>query len=120
MELNHDVGTYLAGKPPAAVELFLQFRSLVLAAGECEERVHRTEVAWADRRVFAAAFILSGRLEVAIDLLRQVVHPALLAAFPTTRTVYTHRFTFTSADQLDGDIEAWLVEAHDTVGPGTR
>ena len=118
--MTHDVDHYLAGKPPAAVELFRRFRTLVLAAGECEERVHRTEVAWADRRVFASAFIVSGRLEVAIDLLRQVEHPALLQSFPTTRKVYTHRFTFTAADQLDADIEAWLVEAHDDVGPGTR
>jgi hypothetical protein len=118
--VTHDVDAYLAGKPPAAVELFRRFRALVLAAGECEERVHRTEVAWADRRVFAAAFIISGRLEVAIDLLRRVDHPALLQSFPTTRKVYTHRFTFTEPDQLDADIEAWLVEAHDDVGPGTR
>ena len=63
---------------------------------------------------------VSGRLEVAIDLLRQVDHPALLQSFPTTRKVYTHRFTFTSADQLDADIVAWVIEAHDDVGPGTR
>jgi hypothetical protein len=118
--MTHDVDTYLAGKPPAAVELFRRFRALVLAAGECEERVHRTEVAWADRRVFAAAFIISGRLEEAIDLLRQVDHPALLQSFPTTRKVYTHRFTFTEPDQLDADIGAWVIEAHDDVGPGIR
>ena len=118
--MTHDVEAYLAGKPAAAVELFRRFRALVLAAGECEERVHRTEVAWADRRVFAAAFIISGRLEVAIDLLRQVEHPALLQSFPTTRKVYTHRFTFTHAGQLDGDLRAWVIEAHDVVGPGTR
>ncbi|WP_066287301.1 DUF5655 domain-containing protein [Arthrobacter sp. B6] len=118
--MTHDVDSYLAGKPPAAVELFQRFRAMVHAAGECEERVHRTEVAWADRRVFAEAFIISGRLEVAIDLLRQVDHPSLLQSFPTTRKVYTHRFTFTAADQLDADIKAWLVEAHDDVGPGTR
>ncbi|MCU1518924.1 MAG: hypothetical protein JWQ75_3645 [Pseudarthrobacter sp.] len=118
--MTHDAEAYLAGKPPAAVELFRRFRVLVLAAGECEERVYRTEVAWADRRVFAAAFIIAGRLEVAIDLLRQVDHPALLQSFPTTKRVYTHRFSFTSAAQLDADVEAWLVEAHDDVGPGTR
>lgn len=118
--MTHDVEAYLAGKPAAAVELFRRFRALVLAAGECQERVHRTEVAWADRRVFAAAFITSGRLEAAIDLLRQVEHPALLQSLPSTRKVYTHRFTFTEACQLDADIGAWLVEAHDDVGPGTR
>ena len=118
--MNHDVGTYLADKPAAAVELFHTFRRLVLAAGECEERVHPSEVAWADKRVFATAFIKSGRLEIAIDLLRQVDHPALLQAFPTTKRVVTHRLTFNSPEQLDAEIGAWLIEAHDTVGPGTR
>jgi hypothetical protein len=118
--MNHDVETYLAGKPPAAVVLFRHFRSLVLAAGECEERVHRTEVSWAVRRVFASAFIYAERLEVVIDLLRRVDHPALLQAFPTTRKIQTHRFTFTATGQMDAAIEDLLVEAHDNVGPGTR
>jgi hypothetical protein len=118
--VNHDVGSYLAGKPAPAVEFFHAFRQLVLAAGECQERVHPSEVAWADNRVFASAFIKSGRLEIAIDLLRQMDHPLLRASFPTTKKVYTHRFTITGTEQLDDDIRDWLVEAHDTVGPGTR
>ena len=93
--MNHDVGNHLAGKPAAAVELLHAFRRLVLAAGECEERVHPSEVAWADNRAFATAFIKSGRLEVSIDLPRQVDHPALLQAFPTTKRVVTHRLPST-------------------------
>ncbi|MDF9750261.1 hypothetical protein M2428_001705 [Arthrobacter sp. ES3-54] len=34
--MNHDVGTYVAGKPAPAVELFHVFRGLMLAAGQCE------------------------------------------------------------------------------------
>jgi hypothetical protein len=52
--------------------------------------------------------------------LRQVDHPTLRQAFPTTKKVMTHRFTITSGGQLDADFRDWLVEAHDTVGPGTR
>ncbi len=110
--MNHDVGNHLAGKPAAAVELLHAFRRLVLAAGECEERVHPSEVAWADNRAFATAFIKSGRLDVSIDLPRQVDHPALLQAFPTTKRVVTHRLTFNSPEQLDAEIGAWLIEAH--------
>lgn len=117
--MNHDVGAYLAGKPAAAVELFQQFRTMVLETGECEERVHASEVAWADKRVFAAAFIQSGRLEIAIDLLRQVEHPALREGFATTNKVHTHRFKIESPENLDCRTRDWLVEAHDTVGPGT-
>lgn len=118
--MTDDVEAYLAGKPAPAVELFRAFRQLVLDAGDSEERVHPTEVAWAVKRVFAAAFILSGRLEIAIDLLRAVEHPALRQGFATTNKVITHRFKIKSVDQLDDQIRSWLVEAHHTVGPGTR
>lgn len=93
---------------------------MVLEAGECEERAHPSEVAWAGKRVFAAAFLKSGRLEIAIDLLRRVEHPALRESFATTKKVYTHRFRIESPEELDERIRDWLVEAHDTVGPGTR
>ncbi|WP_426998021.1 DUF5655 domain-containing protein [Pseudarthrobacter sp. N5] len=118
--MNHDVGAYLAGKPAAAVELFKRSSTMVLEAGECEERVHPSDLAWADKRVFAAAFIQSGRLGIAIDMLRQVEHPTLLEGFATTKKVYTHRFKIESPEDLDGRIRDWLVEAQDTVGPGTR
>lgn len=118
--MHHDVEAYLAGKPPHAVALFRKFRKMVLDAGDCEERVHPTEVAWADKRVFAAAFILSGRLEIAIDLLRRVEHPTLRQSFATTKKVWTHRFKITVEDELDDEFLGWLIEAYDTVGPGTR
>ncbi|UNK45842.1 DUF5655 domain-containing protein [Arthrobacter sulfonylureivorans] len=116
MELDE----FLANRNPKAVSLFLEFRAIVLSLGPVQERVHRTEVAWADQRVFADAFTLSDRLEVAIHLLRRVEHPQLLQAFPTTRKVMTHRLSITAAGQLDDTIEALLAEALDTVGPGTR
>ncbi|MGG7507306.1 DUF5655 domain-containing protein [Plantibacter sp. YIM 135249] len=111
---------FLSGEPQGAVAMFRGFRDLVLAAGESEERVHPTEVAWARRRVFAAAFLKSGRLEIAIDLLREASHPLLLQAFPTTKKVVTHRLTISDPDQLDDSIAALLDEAWATVGPGTR
>ncbi|MGM0930174.1 MAG: DUF5655 domain-containing protein [Actinomycetota bacterium] len=116
MELDE----FLAGRNPDSVTLFLEFRAMVLSLGPVQERIHRTEVAWADKRVFADAFTISDRLEVAIHLLRRVDHPQLLQAFPTTQKVTTHRLTIRAAGQLDDTIEALLAEAFDTVGPGTR
>jgi hypothetical protein len=113
------VAGYLADQPEGAVALFKEFRAAVLALGPVQERVHRTEVAWADRRVFSVAFILSGRLEVAIDLLRPAEHPQLIQAFPTTAKVLTHRFTITEPEQIDS-LRQLLLEAFETVGPGTR
>lgn len=118
--MNDDVEAYLAGKPAPAVELFRVFRKMVLDTGDCEERVHPSEVAWAVKRVFAAAFIQSGKLEIAISLLRKVEHPTLRQGFATTSKVFTNRFKITSAEQLDDQIQAWLAEARETVGPGTR
>jgi hypothetical protein len=57
---------------------------------------------------------------VAIDLLREAEHPTLLAAFPTTKRVMTHRLRVTDTGQLDASLAALLAEAYAEVGPGTR
>ncbi|MFC0011656.1 hypothetical protein [Devosia nitrariae] len=46
-----DIAEYTAGKRPQAVAPMHRFRDLVLALGDVEERVHRSEVAWARKRV---------------------------------------------------------------------
>lgn len=116
-----EVEAFLAGKREGAVEMFRAYRDLVLAAGDdIEERVHRTEVAWARKRTFTTAFFLAGRLELAIDLLRPIEHPRLLQSFPTTQKVVTSRLSIIALDQLDESIAALVDEAYATVGPGTR
>ncbi len=90
---------------------------MVLALGpDVDERVRRSDVAWARDRVFAAAFVYSTRLEVAIDLQRRIHHPQLREAFPTTDTVTTHRLSIISPDQLDDHIATLLAEAYKTAG----
>jgi hypothetical protein len=102
------------------LELLETFRQAALALPSVEERVHETEVQYAVERIFAAGFVRSHKLELAIDLLREVEHPHLRAAFPTTKKVVTHRFGLPSVDAFDDRIRGWLAEAHETVGPGTR
>jgi len=118
--LMADITAYTVGKNPAAVALLHKVRDKVLALGPIDERVHPSEVAWADKRVFTSAFIVSNRLELAIDLLRIVEHKQLREAFATTKKVTTHRFWFDDAAQLDKAIFEWIAEAYETVGPGTR
>lgn len=111
---------FTATMTPDDLELVEAFRGMALTLPGTMERVHRTEVQFRLDRVFAVAFIKSHRLEIAIDLLREVGHPLLFAAFPTTKKVVTHRLTITDPSQLDDSIGQLLAEAHSTVGPGTR
>lgn len=99
--------------------LLTAFRTHLTRIPDVEERVHRTEVAYARERVFASAYVKSGWLEIAVDLLREADHPLLKVAFATTKKVTTHRFTVGSPDQL-ASLDELFREAADTVGPGTR
>jgi len=75
------VESYLHGKDPAAVKLFHRFQQLVERCGASEPAPRRTIVYWKRKRIFAGAYIERGRLELNIDLLREVEHPCLMAAF---------------------------------------
>jgi Domain of unknown function (DUF5655) len=114
------IESYLDGKDPAAVELFRRFQQLVERCGPAEAAPRRTIVYWKRKRVFAGAYIERGRLELNIDLLREAEHDCLLAAFPTTKRVVTHRLRITDRGELDGSIAVLLAEAYEEVGPGTR
>lgn len=119
--MDESIEVFLAPQKEYAVAMFRAYRDLVLAAGDdIDERVHRTEVAWARKRTFTTAFFLATRLEVAIDLLRPIRHPQLLQSFPTTQRVVTSRLSFTELQQIDETIGALIDEAYATVGPGTR
>jgi hypothetical protein len=114
------VDAYLDGKNPRAVELFRRFEQLVESCGPSEAAPRSSIVYWKRKRVFAGAFVDGRRLELNVDLLREAQHPSLLAAFPTTKRVFTHRLRITDPAQRDEPLAALLQEAYDDVGPGTR
>ena len=114
------VDSYLEGKDPGAAAMFRRFAELAAASGPAQVEPHRTIVHWKRKRVFAAAFVDGRRLELNIDLLREATHPTLLAAFPTTKRVITHRLRINDVSELDDSIAALLREAYEEVGPGTR
>lgn len=99
--------------------LMTTFRELCLDLPDVTEQVNRTEVAYAGRRIFASAFVRSHRLEPAIHLLRQVDHPLLRMAFPTTNRVVTHRLHAETPEEVRSLLPL-IVEAHETVAGGTR
>ncbi|MWB78290.1 hypothetical protein GLS40_09660 [Pseudooceanicola sp. 216_PA32_1] len=115
------VEQYLADKNQDAVPVFMAFRDAALAAGDgVTEKVSRTMVAWKSTRTFATAYVKGKYLECSIDLLREVRHQHLKAAFATTKTVITHRFTLEPDEDVDADMRSWLSEAFRDVGPGAR
>ena len=99
--------------------LLAAFRATCLALPETEERVSRTEAAYAVRRIYASGYVRTHLLELAVHLRHEVPHPLLRQAFATTRTVVTHRLRIETLDEL-ASVADLITEAHDTVGPGTR
>ena len=95
-------------------------REFCAALSDVTEQVHRTELRYLVRRVFTVGFLLAHRLELAIDLTEVVDHPRVVAAFPTTRRVVTHRLSLPRAEDFDDSVRDLIVQAHDEVGPGFR
>ncbi len=107
------------GLDDADLALLVAFRRACVELPGTEERVHRTEVQYAVRRIYASGYVRDHLLELAIHLRHEVGHPLLRQAFETTRTVTTHRLRIESLDEL-ASVVPLLEEAHDTVGPGGR
>ena len=104
------VEAYLEGKSPDGIALFRRFEEMVHRCGPSEPAPRRSIVYWKRNRVFAGAFVEGRRLELNVDLVREVQHAGLIAAFNTTKRVITHRIRVTEADQLDDSLEALVVE----------
>jgi hypothetical protein len=104
------VDEYLADKKPEAVELFHRFAALVEACGPSEVAPRKSIVYWKRERIWAGAFCNGKKLELNIDLLREVDHPRNLAVIPHTKQVLTHRMRITELDQLDDSIAAVVSE----------
>jgi hypothetical protein len=114
------VEAYLEGKDSDLVALFRRFEKMVQSCGPSVVAPRRTVVYWKRNRIFAGAYIERRRLELILDLLREVEHPCLIAAFPTTKKVITNRLRIAEPDQLDDAVAAFVAEAYAEVGPGTR
>ena len=114
------VEAYLEGKSPDGIAFFRRFEEMVHRCGPSEPAPRSSIVYWKRNRVFAGAFVEGRRLELNVDLVREVEHPGLIAVFNTTKRVITHRIRVTEADKLDDSLAALVAEAYEDVGPGFR
>ena len=106
----------LEGNDLAMIEAY---REICRGLSGVEERVNKTDVSYAVKRIFTSAYVKSHWLEIGVDLLREAKHPQLRTAFHTTKKVVTHRLTISTVAQVRS-AEKLIREACETVGPGTR
>lgn len=109
-----------AGLSPADLALLRAYRDMCRGLEGAQEEVHTSAIQYRMRRIFTSAYVKSHWLEIGVDLLREAEHPLLRTSFASTKKVITHRLTLSSVEQLDESVRELLVEARDTVGPGTR
>jgi hypothetical protein len=109
-----------AGVRDDDVERLTVLRDFCTSLPDVTEEVHRTELRYRVRRTFVVGFLLAHRLELAVDLTEEVGHPRLIAAFPTTSHVVTHRLSLPGLDDFDDSVRDLVRRAHAEVGPGFR
>ena len=96
------------------------FRNFCRTLPEVEERIHSTDVTYAGKRSFTSAYIKSHYLEIGIELQRTVTNPKPRTSFSTSKKVTMHRYSLRQIEDFDDSIRDLIVEAAETVGPGTR
>lgn len=100
---------------PGDLALFEAYRAACLELPGVQERVHATEVQFAVDRIFSSGYMKSHHLEIIINLPRTASSPHLRAAFRTTKSIITHRFTIDSEEEL-ATVRDLIREARDSQG----
>lgn len=105
----------VADLPDAVVEMLRAYRDFCRELPGVTERVHRTQVSYHGTRGFTHGFVISGRLELAIQLTEVPAHDRIIATFPVNRRLVGVRLTIRTMDELDesvlGLVERSYVEA---------
>ncbi len=96
------------------------FRDFCQTLPDVEERIHSADVTYARKRSFTSADIKSHYLEIGIELQRTVTNPKPRTSFSTSKKVIMHRYSLRQLEDFDGSIRDLIIEAAETVGPGTR
>lgn len=96
------------------------FRNFCRKLPEVEERIHSADVTYARKRSFTSAYIKSHYVEIGIELQRTVTNPQPRTSFSTSKKVIMHRFSLRQLEDFDDSIRDLILEAAETVGPGTR
>ena len=114
------VDDHRRGKPAEAIELFNRFMAAVQACGPLDVQIlERQIVLHGRRRIFASVRPTAQGLRGHLNLSRRVDDPRFTAAEPLTKRLFFHRFTLSSAAELDEEFVGWIREAY-AIGQGAH
>lgn len=94
----------VADLPGPAVEMLTAYRDFCRTLPGVTERVHRTQVSYHGTRGFTAGFVISGRLELAVQLSEVPAHDRVLATFPVNRRLLGVRLTLRTPEEFDESV----------------
>lgn len=106
------VEAHLAGKGEHAAALFRRFAEAVEACGPVTLAPARTRIGFQARMIFAAVTVRPDRLDGHVVLARPLEHPRFRRIESLSPRNHVHHFRITSADEIDGEVAAWLREAY--------
>ena len=101
------------------IALLERLREFAMSHDGVTESVKRTEIAWSRQRIFTSAYVKSHWLEIGVDLTEEVSHPLLRTVYPTSKRIFTHRFTLSKASEVRS-VMKFIRKARKDVGPGFK
>lgn len=105
-------GELVADLPDDAVAMLTAYRDLCRALPGVTERVHRTQVSYHGTRGFTAGFVISGRLELMVQLTDVPAHDRVIATFPVNRRLVGVRLSIRVMEELDESVRALVRRSH--------
>jgi Domain of unknown function (DUF5655) len=103
---------HLSGKTPLAIALFRRFAKLVKRCGPVRVVPEKTRIAFQVRMSFAAVMLRRDRLIGHVVLARRLENPRFTKIEHFSPRNQVHSFSFSSLEEIDREVEAWLREAH--------
>ncbi len=106
------VESHLAGKGEWAAALYRRFAALVdEACGPVILAPAKTRIGFQARMIFAAVTVHRARLDGHVVLARRLDHPRFRRIDSLSPRNHVHHFRFTTPDEIDAEVAAWLREA---------
>jgi hypothetical protein len=110
---KYTVEDFLHRKGQKAESLYRAFEKLVLGLGPISLAPAKTRVGFQERMIFAAVNKLTGsKLESHVVLARRLDCPRFTKIESISPRNHVHHFTVRDVRELDGEVIAWLQEAH--------
>lgn len=114
---------FFAGRDPAAPVIFAAVRAAVEAAGPCDVRVTKSQIAFRRRTNFAfvwqpAMYLRRAAvpLVLTVGLHRRDPSPRWKEVVEPAPYRYTHHLELRSPEEVDDEVRAWLREAWELAG----